>query len=165
MDLLSTTTLTGASIVYVSNISQNYKELVVNISGVTSASDSQGILFFWPMNDDTYAEGSAFANENFTDPMAWYNRPSITRLTDDRNSGTALRHNNANNVFTIRILNYASTNSYKSFIQYGIYVNENDANRPNFMAGGYTTNIAFNKLYIGTQTNWTGGTVRVYGVK
>ena len=169
MTLLSTTTLSGASIIYVTDISQDYKELVINISGVTSTTSASNLMFLFAMNNtagtDTYLDGVAIGNSNFADPTTWYNRPNIARITDDRSTSTSTKHSDSGNVFTIKILDYASSTSYKSFINYGVYMNKNDAVTPNFTVGGYTTNININKLYIGTQSAWLTGTVKVYGVK
>ena len=162
MTLLSTTTLSGASTT-ISSISQSYKDLIIRITGVTSASNNHGILFCFYKNGATDSEVRAIANQNFTDPTTWYNRPTGFRISDDRSTTTALKHSDNLNCWEIKISDYASSN-LKPYMVHGIYTNKDSTFQPNFMVGGTSSTIAIDALNLQTGANFSSGTVRIYGV-
>ena len=160
MTLLSTTTLSGASVT-IGSIDQTYTNLQVVIFGVTNSTASgsfriapngttNGYSCVTTSYDSAGARLSALAG-SYLRPSTAYN----------------ILNSSAVNTFTLNIQNYASSTAYKS-IQYnmnytatagGDFTNE-------VQNGAFTSNTAISSLvFTNTGGNFSAGTVLVYGVK
>lgn len=157
MTLISTTTLSGASVT-LSSIPQTYNDLYIIVSGMT-ANTSNKRLRGLPNNsttNSTYSRieggGSAVQSDN-----------SFLRLLGELNT---LR-TSASNVVFLTIKNYASTTQFKSINWYGAYTSADYGLLPIYASGAIVSNTAITSFvldYEGTNT-FAGGEVLLYGVK
>lgn len=155
MTLLSTTTLSGATVT-ISSISQSYKSLVMVISGVTNAT-AAGQFRIAP-NGSTNTTTTTQINPS---TFAWslFNNDYL-RLT----AGATLLISNANNAWSVQINNYASTTAYKSVLMFG-NAETTGANPGLFGFGNYQSNTAVSSLvFSNSGGNLSTGTVLLYGV-
>jgi len=157
MTLISTTTLTGASVT-LSSIPQTYNYLYILIYGVTNAT----------------ADGSLRIDANDASNTATiFGRQSTTSVgtqVDDRiyagqgNNGDMLR-TNANNCFLTRIYNYTSTTNFKTFDTIGIFNNLSTRTAGGGWGGLSTTSAITSLVLRQSGGNFSTGTVLLYGVK
>lgn len=162
MTLLSTTTCTGTTVT-VSSIDQSYNSLFVQIFGLTfstgaswvglspnGGSDASQVCV--EMSGSSSATNTLNANNLFLSSTSGSNQPKI---------------NNANNIFTTQIYNYASTTARKSFAAQAGYIDDfSSAFRAYMGAGGINTTSAITSLsLIAAGRNMTAGTMLIYGVK
>lgn len=160
MTLISTTTLSGASVT-LSSIPQTYKSLYIVTQGYT-ANTSNNTYRILPNNVNNltsaiYTRGFPTGNtthETSLGPL-YPNYFQSTLRTD------------ANNISTVEIKNYTSTTSYKTFSTEGGIIGT-DSNFYTFQgAGVFASNTAITSLvldYGGTGITFAGGTVLFYGV-
>ena len=160
MTLLSTTTLSGASVT-IGSIDQTYVNLMVLIYGVTNSTAS-GSFRIAP-NGTT---------NGFSALTAAYNTAGagLSALADSYlrpSTAYNILNSSAVNSFTVDIQNYASTTSYKS-IQYNLnYTATAGGDFTNEVQNGaFKSNTAISSLvFTNTGGNFSAGTVLVYGVK
>lgn len=158
MTLLSTTTLSGATVT-LSSISQDYVNLMLVVEGMTNAT-ADGLFQIQPNGVDTQQRISIIMNNNTVTTTADYQAKI--------NSGIALARSNAGNVFTCTFTNYTSTTSPKNFHLVGYYINTSSAFGAINSAGGGTASpfAAITSLVLSNAGgNFSGGTARLYGVK
>jgi hypothetical protein len=159
MTLLSTTTLSGATVT-ISSISQDYLSLFAVITGVTNAT-ADGAFQCGP-NADFGVSSTINVDNAVTPALASYAVNSIRLSPDDGKPDRT----SANNCLAMRIDNY-TTSTFKPFQVYGYWnVSGNQYDRGYFGMGGVAlttaiTSLAFNNV----GGNLSTGTVLLYGVK
>jgi len=158
--LLSTTTLSGASTT-ISSINQTYKDLYVVVYGVTMASSSSNFLLApngvtnkcnWVMTYTTDA-GTAVAST--------WETGGYWRLTSQSNQ----KFDNNGNIFTFTINDYSSTTVRKTMSAQAGFLTQSSANGSNMSGGAYMETTAVSSLVFSQASNFSTGTVLVYGVK
>ena len=150
MTLLSTTSLSGASVT-ISNISQDYTELLVLINNA-NVSGVGGYQIFVRPNNSTNSSGASQEAQNNGD----YSNDSI-KLSVNGGSPTSPQSHQ------LRFPNYAATDARKTFITAGIQ----STGLGCISGGGIASNSAITSLVIiptGSQS-FNAGTVLIYGVK
>jgi hypothetical protein len=157
LTLLSTTSLTGAYTL-ISTINQSYKNLYIEVSGVTAA--AAGRFRMWP-NDTTTLNGntsiSSFENISSTKDEQNY------ALTAGFN--TSLSASDTTNSFAITWYNYASTTERKPYIMTGRFIDGSATGRNQLAWGAFKNTTAISSFRVDNDNgNLTGGTVRIYGV-
>jgi hypothetical protein len=156
MTLISTTTLSGATTT-LSSIPQTYNYLYLTVEGVTGNTANSQIRIL-PNNVN-----NLFNYSRVQDATAGKETNEAIGLT----ATLSTLRTDANNVFTIIIDNYTSAARFKPVQSYGIFVNTSSAPITNALWGAFRSNTAITSLvldYGGTNT-FSGGTVRLYGVK
>ena len=157
MTLLSTTTLSGSTTT-ISSISQDYTNLIVTYHALTLSSSGADVTV------------RANASTNVANYNYFHSRSSTVFNTNSSTIGNnqAQWATDANNGHTLVIYDYSSSSIFfKSFHFSGIHNSSNTGSMTAVSgAGGFNyidaiTSIAFN-VSSGT---FTGGTVRIYGVK
>ena len=156
MTLISTTTLSGASVV-LSSIPQTYVKLQLLIVGMTG-NTSNDRLRVLPNGSSSLSDATVMEDSSFS------------TYTD---SHIELCHNNSilrtdsNNAFNVIIENYNSTTRFKLFQAQSFYKDSGSTNRRKFLSGCFRSNTQISSLtlnYGGTDT-FAGGTALLYGVK
>jgi hypothetical protein len=161
MTLLSTTSLTGASVT-LSSIPATYNNLQVVIFGVTNAS-SDGYLRIAP-NGATTSCNNQFLKGG--DDLVEKQTGNYITLTSP-SGGNLLVRANANNTFVLNIFNYASSTAYKNYQSNGIgRINATDNLGATILNGVYFDNTAISSLVISNSGgDLSTGTCLLYGVK
>jgi hypothetical protein len=156
MTLLSTTTLSGASVT-VSSISQSYKNLYMEWQNVTQAAD--GTFDIQPNGINGGFWSSALATGqtggfNYTD--------NVIKLL---NNVQSLAGSSAN-AGSVTIFNYASTTAGKTFNYQTNFFTDGSVTRSVTGGGGGNSNTAISSIKFNstTGTTFSGGTLRIYGV-
>ena len=155
MTLISTTSLTGASVT-LSSIPQTYVSLKLVLFGLTNATSSN-------------ANRVAFnAVTNLTNQSGTYNA-SASQRTNDRlelGDGTGTLRTDTNNIFVVTIDNYTSSTNYKNGQNYGSFVSGvSTVNQYNY-GFVFRSNTAITSLVIDNSGgNLSTGTALLYGVK
>ena len=155
MTLISTTSLTGASVTLTS-IPQTYVSLKLILFGLTNAT-ANGV------------KDIAFNSvTNLTNTSGTFNG-AVSQRTDGRlelGDGTGPLRTDANNIFVVTVDNYTSSTNYKAGQSYGNFVSSGaTVNQYNY---GYffRSNTAITSLVIRSDGgNFSTGTVLLYGVK
>lgn len=160
MTLISTTTLSGASVT-LSSIPQTYKNLYIVIQGYTG-NTSNNLCRILPNNVNNLT--SAIYTRGFPTGNTTH-ETSLGALYPHYNQ--SILRTDANNISTVEIKNYTSSTSYKTFsTEAGII--GTDSNFYTFQgAGVFASNTAITSLvldYGGTGVTFAGGTVLFYGV-
>jgi len=160
MTLLSTTTCSGTTTT-VSSISGSYKNLFIEVYGVT-----------WDTGE------SAFQfNTNLTSAISW-ERILADYAIDSQRLQTVVtpindrvqnpKRTGGNNYHSLIINNYASTTDYKTFQLLGCYEGNDAGNDGRVLqySGGMASDTAINSFTWGTSSsyNMTAGTIKIYGV-
>jgi hypothetical protein len=157
MTLLSTTTLSGAGVT-ISSISQDYVNLFITITRVTD--NGNGTLRFLP-NGLTDCDDIGLELVDSTSSIKSSQNGEI-RLTTTYN----LNYNSANNAWAMVIPNYALTNTRKIFQWYGTYIAIDNQVVINNASSANNANSAITSISVNNPgATFTGGTVRIYGVK
>ena len=154
MTLLSTTTLSGASTT-ISSISQSYIDLVIEFSEVTTASNGQLKL---NLNGTQNCMMVGFYGNVSTGQTLW---------ADDTNyiSGVGLSGSSANNAFLYRIADYASSINHAVQV-FGGFTATASGYRGQGFSGTHLTASAVSSIKFSSDGgNFSGGTVKIYGVK
>lgn len=155
MTLLSTTTLSGASVT-ISSISQSYKSLYFVVSGVTNATNP-GRLRIAPNASTTITASINSADGSTT----WDARNNDYLYLNIQNQTNTV----ATNAWMGYIGNYTSTSAWKPFEVSGVYYNSAPVNSHYSSSGGIQTNSAITSLvFSNTGGNLSTGTVLLYGV-
>ena len=154
LTLLSTTTLSGASIT-ISSINQSYKDLYVLVHGINLASDNTGRVA---------PNGSTTTTRGITTYQSSIQLDSGYIFLDDNVQGTKAGDTNNATVFVIN--NYSSATTFKPFDNYGICYAGTNAYRAFSRSGGIYSSSAITSLVFSTTggVNYNGGTVLIYGV-
>jgi hypothetical protein len=151
MTLLSTTTLSGAS-VSISGISGSYNDLVGVVFSMTNAT-GDGELQINP-NNANGVDMAGFYNSTF----------DLFTNTQFRTVGNIVDRANANNAFSFTIKNYANTTAYKPCHWYGQWTGASTLYRLHY-AGAIRTNSAITSLVVSNSGgNLSTGTLLLYGV-
>ena len=158
LTLLSTTTLSGTSTT-ISSIDQTYQSLYVLITGVTNSTNDADFRCL-PNNVNNLCSLGGFDQGSlFTGIYA-----SFIQLTG---TNVEYKRSDANNVWTIKFDNYASTNSMKPFIANSSFIEPSYSDtRAAFLAGTFRSNTAISSLVFDVEgETFLTGTVKIYGVK
>ena len=158
MTLLSTTTLSGASVT-ISSINQTYNDLQIVVIGLNNATGNYRTNVLPNGTADivctTGVTSGTARNEVNTNIRFW-----------NAATGTGGQANATGNAFCINIQNYANATRYKPLNYYG-HINNTDVDQTQLnSAGAIQTTDAITSLVINAVTgSFTGGTVLIYGVK
>ena len=155
MTLLSTTTLSGSSTVSITGISTSYTDLVVDWYGVTNASNTDASI-------------NPNGNAAITDIIR--GGATLQQLNDGQlrinNNVAGPLSSDSNNAVRMIIANYAATTSGgKPFDLYGGYIGSDSSKQIMQAKGRIKTTSAITQLDFVAGSNWTAGTVKIYGVK
>jgi hypothetical protein len=165
MTLLSTTTLSGAGTT-ISSISGSYTDLQIYITGVNAATNGcylecnlNGVTNLTDANyfaPTSTGSGKTFDNASAIPYELTFNSPMLNGNTD--------------NSFNLSVLNYASTTSYKAMTSSSSWITSGTTRRFENGSGYFVSNTAVTSIQFrmhasGTTTNFSGGTVLIYGVK
>jgi hypothetical protein len=155
MTLLSTTTLSGSSTVSITGISGSYTDLVVDWYGVTNASNTDASI-------------NPNGNAGITDIIR--GGATLQQLNDGQlrinNNVAGPLSSNTDNAIRLVIANYAATTSGgKPFDLYGGYIGSDSSKQIMQGKGRIKTTSAISSLDFVAGSNWTAGTVKIYGVK
>ena len=158
MTLISTTTLTGATVT-LSSIPSTYNHLQLVIYGVTNAT-ANGAFRIAP-NGDTGITNTVSLIKTVLEER--YNQYML--ITNPGGGGVGLR-TDANNVFVLEIYNYSSSSMYKKYNSWGAAFIDSTANNVINNTGAYASNTAISSLVISNSGgNLSTGTALLYGVK
>ena len=160
MTLLSTTTLSGAS-VSISSISQSYKSLVGVVYGLTSVS---GGRFRIAPNGTTNITSQSASNLNTS--FSYLNGEYFFLAGAGVTADNPL-NSSSNNIWRFQIDNYTSTSARKSVFAVGgaVSTNSSPSQRPYMTFGSIETNTAISSLTFTSELgNLSTGTVLLYGV-
>jgi hypothetical protein len=160
LTLLSTTTLSGASTT-ISSISGSYKNLYVEVEGVTNAT-ANGIFRIAPNGATNLTMYNGLSCVDGT--QGTYGRDlNYLRLSD--NAGQLTRTDSSNSWFVL-FSNYANTTYNKVFTAQGYYVGAaTSTSVTEYTTGIYKSTSAITSLeFSNSGGNLSTGTVRVYGV-
>ena len=155
MTLLSTTTLSGATVT-LSSIDQSYVSLFLVMSGITNASSNgtNRVAF----NGVT----------NLTNASGTYNNLGNLKTNTllDLGDGTATLRTSANNIYGIKIDNYNSTTAFKTGQSYGFFQDFNTDNATFNYSFTFRSTTAITSIVISNAGgNLSTGTALLYGVK
>jgi hypothetical protein len=158
LTLLSTTTLSGASTT-ISSIDQTYQSLYVLINGVTNSTNDADFNCL-PNNVNNLVSMGGFDQGSIFGGIY----ASYIRLTG---TNVEYKRSDANNVWTIRFDNYASTTAMKPFIANSSFIEPSYSDsRAVFLAGTFRSNTAISSLVFDVEgETFSTGTVKIYGVK
>ena len=155
MTLLSTTTLSGSSTVSITGISTSYTDLVVDWYAVTNASNTDASI-------------NPNGNAGITDIIR--GGATLQQLNDGQlrinNNVSGPLSSSTDNAIRLVIANYAATtNGGKPFDLYGGYIGSDSSKQIMQAKGRIKTTSAITQLDFVAGSNWTAGTVKIYGVK
>lgn len=156
MTLIGTpTTLSGSSTVSITGIPATYNDLVIDFYGITNASNTD-----YNINPN----GSA----SITDVVR--GGTTLQQLNDGQlrvlNNIAGPLSSSTNNSCRLTIANYAATtNGGKPFDLWGGFIGSDSSAQINHVRGRIKTTSAISSLDFVAGSNFTAGTVRVYGVK
>jgi hypothetical protein len=155
MTLLSTTSLSGATVT-ISSISQSYTNLLIFVSGVTSASGT-GFLRIAPnaTTNITVGAGVQFNSSAFND------------INDYLTLSQPMFNSDSVNSFACTIFNYSSTSVNKPFNVAAGYRESGNSFYAGRNTAGYirTTSAISSLVFSNSQANLSTGTVLIYGVR
>jgi hypothetical protein len=159
MTLISTTTLTGASIT-LSSIPQTYNSLYLVIRNTITASDQQPLRFRF--NADASANRHGLANSIQSGSFTAFNATSVTTSTDNDNA-------TATSLTIINVPDYTNTTTWKFFQTSTFASSPVDTAEFGYITarlGGYNQTSAISSIELFPNSgNFTSGTVLLYGVK
>jgi hypothetical protein len=157
MTLLSTTTLSGATVT-ISSISQSYKTLYGVVYGVTNATANNEFKLL-PNSSGTITTQIRISKND---------APSTVGTTDvsmQLSGGTTVDRTVADNSWSFTINNYANTTNYKPMNYYGGWIQGTTFKLTIAGFGYITTNSAITSLqFTNPGGNLSTGTVLLYGV-
>jgi hypothetical protein len=155
MTLISTTSLTGASVT-LSSIPQTYVSLYLVMSGLTNATGN-GVNRL-----------ALNAVTNLTSTIGLYNI-SVSTRNDTRlelSDGSSTLRTDANNIFVVQIDNYTSSTSYKTGLTRGSILNSSSSRIQFNYSFVFRSNTAISSIVIDNDGgNLSTGTALLYGVK
>jgi len=159
MTLISTTTLTGASVT-LSSIPATYNDLVLIIQNVRPVVDGDPIYMRINTDTGTRYRSTQYLDINQTNVSFNVSRWTIAPGGNDNTTGTGL--------IEFEIPNYANTTTWKTARSFGVNVNDTTTANQNIfgLVHGFNQIGAISSLTIFADTgNLTSGTVLLYGVK
>ena len=160
MTLLSTTTLSGATTT-ISSISQSYNILYGVIYGVTNATANGD--FRMAINGST--NSVTYAASGWDQNSASLNNTGIANNYFLFN-GRTLQRDDANNIASFQINNYASSSTYKTVSSVFSCIVPTSQKAIYYVNGNYAANTAVSSLvFSNSGGNHSTGTVLLYGVK
>jgi len=158
MTLLSTTTLSGASVT-ISGISGSYKTLELQIFNVTNAS-SNGSFRCNPNNEP---HATDFVSNKGTTTLS-IDQDDVIRFSGGGGTNSPNRTNNEN-AWVLKIYNYASTTTRKPYLLTGGYYNGSNARVAIHQSGIIRFTSALTSLVISNDGgSLSTGTALLYGV-
>jgi hypothetical protein len=165
MTLLSTTTLSGATTITVNSISQSYTNLMVVIDTFYATSASN---FFVKFNNNSLLQWIGTRNVDGT--SANFNSGASGANIDNGFSiynGTAgYADGSVATNYILDIPNYSSTTGQKSFVMYGGGVTSGSTNwSASTISGRYVGNSGITRLDFTMSSNFSTGTVKIWGIK
>ena len=170
MTLLSTTTLSGATVT-VSSIDQTYNILYGVITGMTNAT-GDGYFACNPNGDTTLGINSThYMNSAGDGAFGGVNSPQDLYFGPVAGGNSVRKRTDTDNSLSFFFYNYASTTTFKSYIAQGTFINPGTspaygANTPFGTSGAYKSNSAIASLVMkNTGGNLSTGTLKLYGVK
>lgn len=154
--LLSTTTLTGASVT-ITSISGSYNELMISVEDYFTAADSS-----------LYFQLNANAGANLHNRLMSYlqgGTPGVSNSLGTEAYWTFGSCDNAdnNNACVINLPAYTNTTSRKMFSWSAEFRNNTPATELTFGSGAFNSTSAISSIKIGTTSTWSQGTVKIYG--
>jgi hypothetical protein len=156
MTLLSTTTLSGATVT-ISSISQSYVNLFMIITGVTNAT-ADGTFRIAPNNDSSI---SNFSGVNYSSAQGGLAVNPIKPTGNFNPSRTS-----AVNSYSVYINNYTSTTANKTWMAFYQMADTTPQAMGGINGGGILTTSAITSLvFSNSGGNLSTGTVLLYGVK
>ena len=155
MTLLSTTSMSGTSVV-LSSINQSYKRLM--LVGVSINRAGTASTRFYPQDGTTDLDLRYMWNSGGNES----NEYSTYAIWPDNNNGYIATDKPLNFVWTID--NYASTTQQKVFQMYGSYYRTSTGVMGYDIYGGIYSNNAINKITISSDQSFNAGTIYTYGV-
>jgi hypothetical protein len=152
--LLSTTTLSGTSVT-ISSIDQTYKSLYIEIYGVTMSADGSLDMKL---------------NNTFTSYLAGINCGTLVSYSASRfylsGNQESVSGTGGVNYFTATVDNYASASTYKGITSFGAFANGSATTKASWLGGAQLTTSAITSIVIySSDSSFTAGTVKIYGVK
>jgi hypothetical protein len=155
MTLLSTTTLSGSSTVSITGISTAYTDLVIDFYGITNASNTD-----YNINPN--------GNAGITDVVR--GGTTLQQLNDGQlrilNNIAGPLASSTDNSCRLIIANYSATTAGgKPFDLWGGFIGSDSSKQINHVRGRIKTTSAITQLDFVAGSNWTAGTVKIYGVK
>lgn len=160
MTLLSTTTLSGASTT-ISSINQSYKDLYCVVYGVTMASSSSNFTLAPNGVTNKCQYVMTYIVDAGTSVSTTFDVGGLWRLTSQSNQ----LYSNANNVYSFTINDYSSTTTRKTINSQAGFLTQGSAGGANFAGGAYMETTAVSSLVFTQASNFSTGTVLIYGVK
>jgi len=156
MTLLSTTTITTGTTITVSSISQAYKNLYIEFVGISKDTNAAA-LYVYPDSDSSISKSTRLQSTASN---------TVAVKTDFITTGNNLLINNTENAFYMTIYNYASTTNRKAFSIFGYYFTSASVKTGTTISGGIDTASGIDSMQWTWDNgeNFTGGTIRVYGV-
>jgi hypothetical protein len=156
MTLIGTpTTLSGSSTVSITGIPATYTDLVIDFFGVTNASNTD-----YNINPN--------GNAGITDVVR--GGTTLQQLNDGQlrilNNIAGPLASSTDNSCRLIIANYAATTAGgKPFDLWGGFIGSDSSKQINHVRGRIKTTSAITQLDFVAGSNWTAGTVKIYGVK
>lgn len=165
MTLLSTTTLTGASVT-VSSINQTFNSLYLVVFGVATGTTAVAALRVAPNGSTSISHSVQVMFSGYSTITS--DRQDSYIFLSNYSGANKPKGNNTNNAYSAQINNYSSTTARKTFASEGIFVDDISSAPRTFMsAGGIDTTSAITSLTISTDSAsaLASGTLLIYGVK
>jgi hypothetical protein len=163
MTLLSTTTLSGATTT-ISSINQTYTDLYITVQNVTSANNFA--LRFRPNENNDCSYVQLYGSSSSAANTVGYNGKALFLGGSDVGAASSIKAAGGLNSFAITIFDYANTSSRKTFSAAHLYRESGDSyNLAIQSTGANVDNAAITAVAINGDSNLTGGTVKIYGVK
>jgi hypothetical protein len=157
MTLLSTTSLTGASVT-ISSIDQSYKNLLIIVKNGYLASASGDT--FIRLNGDTGNNYTFGAMSTGTGGFASYPNTKISLIDHTTNSVTLLKQIRA----AINIYRYTDTDAIFGTVSSIAYYDGTSVIQGQHIPFTYDCSAAITSITFFGDFNWSGGTVYIYGV-
>jgi hypothetical protein len=158
MTLLSTTTLSGTSVV-LSSINQTYTNLFLEVYGITLTPNDGQFRFGINGNTSAFLRGSRIYQTGSSSP--------VTEYVNGYASYNNLTKTDANNTFNMLITDYTNTSAYKQ-VNIDGYYQGGGAGWQETISAFYTINKdAITSLTIlnNSAPSFAGGTARLWGIK
>ncbi len=158
MTLLSTTSLAGSGNVTISNISQSYTNLMLQIYGLVFTS-MQSIAYVRVNGDSTGHWGGGVESSNASASVFYFSDNAIQLAT-------AINQTGGLNAWTVNFPDYTNTSSYKVFNFSGFSMPNASTTNRGIIAGGAKKNTAaITSFEINTNDTFSAGTVKIWGIK
>jgi hypothetical protein len=157
MTLLSTTTLSGASVT-ISSIDQTYKNLYIEIANTTNTGGTY-YPSFNPNGSTAIGDFILLVNQGGTFTTNMGNSAQYNMNYNQRNQTSS------DNYYNFTIYDYASTSKKKLFNATGFQIYSTSSKETFFAGGLFNTTSAITSINIATNQSYNGGTVLIYGVK